>query len=317
MSEDRAVIEITDLKKTFDGRQALAGISLTVRRGEIFGYLGANGAGKTTTIRILLDLLRADSGRALVLGEPTEKAETRRRIGFVLDADGLYDRLSAEENLAFYAGLYGIGPDAARIENLLAWVGLSGRDRDRAGTYSKGMRRRLALARALVHDPSVLILDEPMSGIDPSGQIELRAVIQRLVRERGMTILLSSHDLDEVERLCSRIALIDRGTILLEGPLKELLDRTGEGRLRIETTGPVAPELVSQLRARLGIEAVETPESGTRSASLELTLPDGVGNAEVVSFLASRGVGIERVESKHASLEELYAGIVREREASR
>ncbi|MCX6095030.1 MAG: ABC transporter ATP-binding protein [Candidatus Bipolaricaulota bacterium] len=310
MEATAAVIELESVKKRFGAVQALDGVTFTVERGDVFGYLGANGAGKTTTIRILLDLLRADSGRVSVLGNPTDRVETRRKIGFMLDADGLYDQLTAVENLQFYAKLYGCSPSAGEITALLASVRLSERANDRAGTYSKGMRRRLALARALVHDPEVLILDEPISGIDPTGQIEIRAIIQDLVHERGKTILLSSHDLDEIERLCNRIALIDQGEIRVTGDLKQLLGAGGEGRVTIATSTPVAPAILAEIRGRFGVEA-----GGGGSTTLDLKLPVGVRNADVVSFLTSRGVGVEGVATKHTSLEELYAAILKEREA--
>lgn len=310
MASTEKVIELTGVKKKFGERQALNGVSLSVECGDIFGYLGPNGAGKTTTIRILLDLLRADEGVVKVLGEPTDHMKARRRIGFLLDADGLYDQLSAVENLEFYAALYGCKPRRQSIMELLDSVGLADRAEDRAGGYSKGMRRRLALARALVHDPELLILDEPMSGIDPSGQMELRAIIQSLVRERGKTILFSSHDLDEVERLCNRIALIDQGEIRISGKLRQLLNMGNQGRIIVNTSAPVDPTLLSELERRLGLKI-----NGSGPEGLDLSLPAGVGNADVVSFLAGRGVGIEAVSAKHTSLEELYAGILREREA--
>ena len=305
------VVELVDVKKKFGAREALKGICLTVERGDIFGYLGPNGAGKTTTIRILLDLLRADSGTVKVLGEAADRVETRRRIGFLLDADGLYDQLSAVENLEFYAALYGCKPDAKKLSDLLDSVGLADRASDRAGSFSKGMRRRLALARALVHDPELIILDEPMSGIDPSGQIELRAIIQNLAKERGKTILFSSHDLDEVQRLCNRIALIDAGVIRLQGNLKQLLEGDSKGKLSVVTSAPVAPAILEELRGRLGVGV-----NGASDGSVfELSMPEGIGNAEIVAFLSGHGVGIESVQTKRASLEELYAGILKEREA--
>lgn len=310
MESVEKVIALAGVKKRFGDRQALNGVSLSVGRGDIFGYLGPNGAGKTTTIRILLDLLRADAGVVEVLGSPADHLETRRRIGFLLDADGLYDQLSAIENLEFYAALYGRKPRRESVMGLLESVDLADRAEDRAGGYSKGMRRRLALARALVHDPELLILDEPMAGIDPSGQMELRAIIKNLVRERGKTILFSSHDLDEVERLCNRIALIDKGEIRVAGELGQLLGMGNQGRIIIRTSAPVEPTLLSEMERRLGLKV-----NGSGPEGLELSLPAGVGNAEVVSFLAARGVGIEGVRAKHTSLEELYAGILKEREA--
>jgi ABC-2 type transport system ATP-binding protein len=222
-----AALQLDGIRKTLAGREILKGISFTVAPGDVFGYLGSNGAGKTTTIRILLDLIRATSGDVRVMGESASREDVRRRIGFVLEADGLYNSLSAVENLEFYARIYGAKDARARIATLLGDVGLADRARDRVGGFSKGMRQRLALARALVHDPHVLILDEPMSGIDPSGQIELRQILLDVVRRGGKTIFFSSHDLDEVQRICNRIALIDQGTIRLQGELATLMREMG------------------------------------------------------------------------------------------
>lgn len=304
-----AAVRLDEVRKSFGQRQALKGVSFSVQRGSIFGYLGANGAGKTTTIRILLDLLRPDSGSAAVFGLPTERPETRRKIGFLLDADGLYDRLSAIENLRFYGSLYGRRIDGAAATALLASMGLEGRENDRAGSYSKGMRRRLGLARALVHEPELLILDEPMSGIDPEGRIELRTIIRGLARDRGVTVLLSSHDLDEVQRLCDSIALLDGGELRLEGKLPELLAAEGKGRVTVKLADPAPAGLLEELERRLGAQAVlVAPET------IEVELPEGVRNPELVAFLASRGLGVEGVATKEGSLQELYAEILRKRE---
>ncbi|GAG76006.1 unnamed protein product [marine sediment metagenome] len=169
-----SAISIENVKKTLGNREVLKGISFTVEKRDIFGYLGPNGAGKTTTIRILLGLLQADLGKLSILGQDINLSETRRKIGFVLDADGLYDNMTAEENLKFYSKIYGLSGAVVKFDKLLRMVNLNDRAKDRVSTYSKGMRQRLALARAMVHDPEVLIMDEPTAGVDPSGQIEVR-----------------------------------------------------------------------------------------------------------------------------------------------
>ena len=206
-----SVISIENVKKTLGNREVLKGISFTVEMGDIFGYLGPNGAGKTTTIRILLGLLQADSGNLSILGQDINISETRRKIGFVLDSDGLYDNMTARENLEFYSRIYGLNNAKERIDKLLDMVKLADRSEDRVHTYSRGMRQRLALARSMVHDPEVMVLDEPTSGVDPSGQIEIRQIMLNMARKENKTIILSSHNLDEVQRICNRIAIIDRG----------------------------------------------------------------------------------------------------------
>jgi ABC-2 type transport system ATP-binding protein len=280
-----------------------------VSRGDIFGYLGANGAGKTTTIRILLDLLRPDAGVARILGSSCAEPETRRRVGFVLDADGLYNAMTGIENLVFYAELYGVQLDAAATAGLLDLVGLAGRGNEPVAGFSRGMRQRLALARALAHDPEVLILDEPMSGVDPPGRLDIREILQRLVSEEGKTVLLSSHDLDEVQRLCNRIALIDEGRIRLEGNLRTLMKQSGGNRVQVDLNAEPTREALAAVMANSGLHDVEAlgrtltcvPESG-------LKIPD------VVRVAAAAGLEIAGVHEKVASLEELYRSILRERE---
>jgi ABC-2 type transport system ATP-binding protein len=278
----------------------------------VFGYLGSNGAGKTTTIRILLDLIRATSGEVRVMGESASGDEVRRRIGFVLEADGLYNALSAVENLQFYARIYGAKDARARIGTLLADVGLADRARDRVGGFSKGMRQRLAFARALVHDPQVLILDEPMSGIDPAGQIELRRILLDVVRRGGKTVFFSSHDLDEVQRICNRIALIDQGTIRLQGELATLMREMGGHEVVIDTAGATPEAVLSALRAapRVGFQT-------TTDKRLIFSPPEGVEVSDIVAFLVGHDVRVEGARRKDASLEELYTAILKEREGAR
>ena len=185
------MIEVQDLTKKFNGKTVLNGINFQVNEGEIFGYLGPNGAGKTTTMRIVLGLLKPASGRALVFGkELGDNGELRRRVGVLLENDGLYERLSAYENLNYYAQLYSVSDIEERIKNLLDFVGLSDRQNDRVGVFSKGMKRRLALARSIIHDPDVLFYDEPSAGLDPEAQKMVRDLILRLAREKGRTIYL-------------------------------------------------------------------------------------------------------------------------------
>ena len=306
-----AALQLDGIRKTLAGREILKGISFTVAPGDVFGYLGSNGAGKTTTIRILLDLIRATSGDVRVMGESASREDVRRRIGFVLEADGLYNSLSAVENLEFYARIYGAKDTRARIATLLGDVGLADRARDRVGGFSKGMRQRLALARALVHAPHVLILDEPMSGIDPSGQIELRQILLDVVRRSGKTIFFSSHDLDEVQRICNRIALIDQGTIRLQGELATLMRDMGGHEVVIDTAGATPEAVLSALR-----EALWLGFQTTTDKRLAFSPAQGVEVSDIVGFLVGHGVKVEGARRKDASLEELYTAILREREGA-
>ena len=303
-------IHIDNVSKMLGIREVLKGVTFDVETGDIFGYLGPNGAGKTTTIRILLGLLRADSGQLKVLGQDIGSAGTRMKIGFALDPDGLYDTMTARENLKYYADIYYVSDASAQIDKVLRLVGLADRAEDRVGTYSKGMRQRLSLARAMVHDPDILILDEPTSGVDPTGQIEIRKILLDIARVEKKTVLLSSHNLDEVQRICNRIALIDRGEIKLYGELEELRQRMGWSGIVIETSGGVSESVLEELKkqAKLGFRDV----SGT-----SLFFEPGKESTEVsdiVGFLAGHGVKIEKAGRREASLEELYSSILKEAE---
>jgi ABC-2 type transport system ATP-binding protein len=300
-------ISLGNVKKTLGNREVLKGISFTVATGDIFGYLGPNGAGKTTTIRIILGLLQADSGRLDIMGQDTSSSETRRKIGFALDPDGLYDNMTAEENLDFYAQIYGLPDAGQKIDELLKAVGLNNRAKDKVGTYSKGMRQRLALARAITHNPEVLVFDEPTAGVDPSGQMEVRQIILNLAHQRNKTVFLSSHNLDEVQRVCNRIALIDRGEIKLYGETESLRWGMGGGGVVIETAQEVPRALLDELKS--------LPELGLRenmAGRLIFSPQEGTEVSDIISLLAGRGVKIEAAARQEATLEELYSAILKE-----
>jgi ABC-2 type transport system ATP-binding protein len=204
-------IEIDGLTKSYGGRRVLAGIDLRVPRGSAFGFLGPNGAGKTTTLRALLGLLRPSAGRLRILGHelPADRRPALERVGAMIDEPRFFDFLTGRENLAVNAAARG-GAAADRIPKALAEVGLTSRADDRVAAYSRGMRRRLGIARCLLADPELLILDEPMNGLDPAGLHEMRDMLRSLTGE-GRTVMLSSHLLDEVERTCDQVAIVDRG----------------------------------------------------------------------------------------------------------
>jgi len=217
------MIEVQNLMKSYNGNNVLNRINFEVNEGEIFGFLGPNGAGKTTTMRMLLGLLKSTSGRALVFGkELGDNDDLRRRVGVLLENNGLYERLSGYENLKYYAQIYSVSGMEEKIKNLLDLVGLSDRQHDRVSEFSKGMKRRLALARSAIHDPDVLFYDEPSSGLDPEAQKMVRDLILNMAREKGRTIFLNSHDLDEVQRVCSKIAILQRGEIRAYDAVEDL-----------------------------------------------------------------------------------------------
>jgi len=206
-------IEVENLVHYYSSVRALEGISFNVASGEIFGFLGPNGAGKTTTIRILTGQLHQTSGRALVAGCDvlTQRDELKPRIGVVFEMQNLYERLSARENLLFSAGLYGVSN--AEVDTMLAFVGLEARANDPLKKYSNGLKQRLLIARALLHHPQVLFLDEPTRGLDPNVAREIRSLVASL-GQQGVTIFLTTHYMEEADRLCQRVAILDHGQIV-------------------------------------------------------------------------------------------------------
>ena len=310
------VITLDNVTKILAGRQILKNISFVVEQGDIFGYLGPNGAGKTTTIRVILGLFPPNSGTAFILGKNVGCDDAREKVGFVLEADGLYDNMTAYENLGYYCQIYGM-PSALkskRIDEMLELVELTDRAGDKVSSYSKGMRQKLALARSMVHEPDLLIFDEPTAGVDPTGQMEVRQIILNLA-QRGKTIFLSSHNLDEVQRICNRIALIDQGEIKLYGELEKLRRDMGRREVIIETgiTTTEEARLLDGLVAEL--EALPYVTSCRREAQkLRLQL-DGRGDiSEIVAMLSQKSIGVEEVRKGEISLEEIYAKVTKGRE---
>jgi sodium transport system ATP-binding protein len=228
------MIRIENLTKKFPGVLAVDNISLTTNRGEVFGLLGPNGAGKTTTLRMLLSILEPTSGRILVDGIDVRQnpLAARSRIGCVLEDNGVYDRLTAEENVAFFGKLYGLSPAVIRerIQKLFGVLEMQEYGRRRAGTFSKGMKQKVAIARSLISDPPILIMDEPTAGLDVPTQ---RLILDLLkdYRRQGKTILCSTHIMSEAEDICNRVAIIDRGRIRAIGTLAELKQQTREANL--------------------------------------------------------------------------------------
>jgi len=285
-------------------KRVLHGISFRVREGEIFGFVGPNGAGKTTTLKILMGLIRATGGRASILGHDVSETEFRRHVGFLPENPYFYDYLSAREILNFYARLSGVPaqrrPD--RVSTLLEWVGLSHAADGRLRTYSKGMLQRVGIAQALVHDPSVIFLDEPMSGLDPIGRMEIRDLILRL-RSDGKTVFMNTHMLHDVEMVCDRVAIIVEGRIRYQGQIEDFLaesERTSE----VVISG-LAPEMAIHFEETLG---AELRGHGDRIA-LRLKEKD-VG--EVLQRAVSAGAEVVSVTPQRASLERIFLSAVRE-----
>ena len=234
MNEQESVIRTFDLTKRFKQLTAVDQLSFEVRRGEVFGFLGPNGAGKTTTIAMLLGLVRPTAGSAEVLGKDIRRgfSSALRKVGAIVETPAFYPYMSGSDNLKIIARI--IGNDAEdRIPTLIEGVGLKGRGEDKVGTYSTGMRQRLGLASAMLGDPELLILDEPTNGLDPAGMQEMRVFIRQLSDEEGKTIFLSSHLLHEVEQVCDRVLILNKGKAIAQGDVSELLSHTDTVEMRI------------------------------------------------------------------------------------
>lgn len=302
-------IKLQGVSKQIGGRQILKDVTFAVEQGDIFGYLGPNGAGKTTTIRVVLGLMQATAGTVSILGRSATDDETRKNFGFVLEFDGLYENMTGRGNLEYYARIYGVPQSGGKIDRALEMVKLSDRAGDKVGAYSKGMRQRLALARSMVHDPAVLILDEPTAGVDPTGQIEVRQIVLDMAHKEHKTIFLSSHNLDEVSRICNRIALINKGEIKLYGELEKLRRERGKGLVTIETLEPVPEAVLADFRASTGMSIQDN-----RDRTLVISIGPNKVVGDIVGFLAQRGVKIEQVKREEASLEDIYTAILKETE---
>ncbi len=288
-------IHTTELTKTFGHTVALAGLTMSVPRGEIFGFLGPNGAGKTTSVKLLLGLIKPTSGEGLVLGAPIGDLQTRRRIGYLPELFRYQAWLTAREVLALHCELARLPRSgwAAEIETALATVGLADRADDRVGTFSKGMQQRLGLGVALLAGPDLVLLDEPTSALDPVGRHDVREIIRGL-KARGTAVFLNSHMLAEVEQVCDRVAVVDRGRVIATGRLDELL---GGSAVRVRAAG-----IDGQARRELARFGPVDDEAGwltVRGIDFE-RIPELV--AEVVRL----GGRVYAVEPRHQSLEDRF-----------
>ncbi|MFC4637796.1 ABC transporter ATP-binding protein [Deinococcus hohokamensis] len=255
------VISTSQLTRRFGATVAVDHLDLSIHRGEIYGLLGHNGAGKTTTVRLLNGVLSRDGGDIRVLGlDPTNQADAiRRRTGVLTETPSLEDRLTAVENLELYADLYSV-PERAiqhRIHSMLEAFDLLEARHGRVGNFSKGMKQRLALARALLHDPELLFLDEPASGLDPVSARSVNATITRLAREEGRTVVLCTHDLADAQQLCDRVSVLRHGQVVASGSQEELISRLGlTRRLTVEVARDEAQRATALIQARFSISGI-------------------------------------------------------------
>ena len=302
-----AVIETFGLSRHFGRTTAVEDLTLTVEAGEVLGFLGPNGAGKTTTIRMLAGMIAATKGYATVAGHRTDRdvEELHEVVGMLTQVPGLYDRLSARRNLEYFASFYPCIQSRFQVEKYLKLMGLWERRDDKVGTFSKGMKQRLALARALVHEPQVLFLDEPTAGLDPEAAGEVRQLIRSL-REEGRTAFLSTHNLNEAEMLCSRIAVIHTRLLALDTP--EQLRRRFFRRqiiVQLETSDAKVMEVVKKL------PFVQEVRSEGDQLILELTDSDR-NHPELVKAIVEAGGRVIGVSEKQHPLEDVYLRLIRE-----
>ena len=291
------VIETRALTKRFGDRAAVDSVDLTVPAGVAFGFLVPNGAGKTTMIRTLLGLTRPSSGEISLLGlpQPAKRAEALARVGAIVEEPKFHPHLTGRENLKIVAAARDSAADA-RIPESLERVGLAHRGNDRVKTYSLGMRQRLGIARCLIADPALLILDEPMNGLDPAGILEMRHLIRAFVAE-GRTVFLSSHLLDEVEKTCDQIAIVDQGRIVVQGGVEEIAS-SGDPTLLIEVDDDAA--------ARRVLDGAPIEVEGS---ALRVKLSGGRSAAEINRALVEAGIAVSRLEPARAILEEKFLEI--------
>ena len=301
MAESEYVVETTGLTKRFGSRTVVNGVDLRVPRGVAFGYLGPNGAGKTTLIRMLLGLTRANGGTMSLRGLPVpeRRAEALSRVGAIVEEPRFHGHLNGRENLGVVAAAR--GRDAfARIEPAIERVGLAHRAGDRVRTYSMGMRQRLGIARCLLADPDLLILDEPMNGLDPAGILEFRHLLRALVDE-GRTVMLSSHILDEVEKTCDQVAIVDQGEIVAMGSLDEL---RGVEQPRVLIGVDRESDAL-----RLLVDAPGVTKATVDDGVIHVTLADAAAIPDLNRRLVEAGIRVRRLEPVQASLEERFLAI--------
>ncbi len=301
-----AAIETHGLTKRFAERAAIDGVDLLVPRGCAFGFLGPNGAGKTTMIRTLLGLTRASAGSMKLLGHPVpaERGIALRRVGAIVEEPRFQTYLSGRENLRVVAAVRGHAAED-RVDSSLARVGLSERADEKVKKYSMGMRQRLGVARCLLADPLLLILDEPTNGLDPGGIQEFREMIRAMVEQEGRTVFLSSHLLDEVEKVCDAAAIVDRGKIITQGPIAEI-SSGGEGARNELLIGVDDVELA--LRTLEGSELVG--EAHRSEDGVRVVLAGDLQSAALVNAsLVRAGVGVARLEPVRHSLERRFLEI--------
>jgi ABC-2 type transport system ATP-binding protein len=307
------VIEAKKLTKKFDSFVAVNHLDFSVGEGEVFGLLGPNGAGKTTTIRMLAGLISSSEGSAKVKGYVINKdsLKVRETVGILTENPSLYEKLSAYENMNFFAQAYGLTEAKQknqRIQEMLEFFGLWSRRNDKVATFSKGMKQKLAIARALVHKPSIIFLDEPTSGLDPESSKEVRDLIAKLSQHEKNTILLCTHHLEDAEKLCNRVMIINKGTSVIVGTPDELRNKISGAPTVEVSLKKVTPAVVKAAKKVSYVRQVDVSKS-----KLTIVLDDPqTGTPEVVKKVVEAGGSIFGVRLVRPSLEEAYLKLIKE-----
>jgi ABC-2 type transport system ATP-binding protein len=299
------MIETHDLTRRFDTITAVDSLNLSLRDGEVFGFIGPNGAGKTTTIRMLTGLIRPTTGSAFVNGldvsKPHEALQVRGMVGLLPEVPGLYESLSAYKNLDFYAKLYDVAPSRRdeRIKSLLMTLGVWDRRDDPVGKFSKGMKQKIAIARALVHEPEYLFLDEPTSGLDPEASLTVRNYLLELKKE-GRTIFINTHNLDDAERLCNKIGVMKTRLLAVGSP--EELSRMFWGRTTVVHLKVATPAMIASIEGLPGVTKIKQVDN---NLLIDVASPDDT-NPLIVSSLVKQGAEVMFVNELKRGLEDVY-----------
>ncbi len=311
MNDDIAIVT-ERLSRDFKTVRALDDLTLEIPRGIVFGFLGPNGAGKTTTIRLLLGLLEPSQGRAQVLGldTRTQAQSIREQTGALLEHTGLYERLSVEDNLDFYGRVYHMDTTRrrARIQELLEHLGLWNRRAEPLAGWSRGMKQKAAVARALLHSPRLLFLDEPTAGLDPVAAAALREDLARLVETERVTVFLTTHNLTDAERLCRQVAIIRAGKLLAQGSPEELRKRSGGERVEVFGSG-FTPELVARLKTLSDVREAELVNE-----HLLVTVQPGAQFSGITALLVGAGAAVEDIRRGKTSLEDAFLDLVEDKD---
>ncbi len=305
------IIRTEKLGRDFKSVTAVDDLTLEVQAGTVFGFLGPNGAGKTTTIRLLLGLIEPTRGRAEVLGRDvrTGAGEIRALSGALLEHNGLYERLSAEDNLDFYARIWRLpeGERKSRVRELLTHFGLWERRTDTIKDWSRGMKQKLAVARTLIHRPRLVFLDEPTAGLDPVASASLRNDLAAMAAREGTTVFLTTHNLDEAERLCAGAAVIREGRLLAVGPVEELKRKSAPVHIVDVRGRNFGPALIERIGTVPGVERVEASNTGL--AVTWNTTPD---TSALLRILVDGGGEVEEVSARKQSLEDAFLKLVKD-----